>query len=312
MIEALHVLLHASSSPYCAGGVRRIGPWSAVQNCVRDDGLASGHVLAAVDRQGRAGDEAGVVAGEEDDARGRSPRPRRGGRPGSAAGSSVFSTSSGTACTISVRDIARRDHVDGDALGGVLLRQRLGEADHAGLGGGVVRLAHLALLAVDRGDDDDAPEAARRACRRSPAGSGEHGVEVGADHRLPLLEGHAVEHAVAGDAGIVDQDVDRAELGLDRLDAGLAGGGVGDVELVDRDAGLGLELVAPPRRCRRSSRRPCSRPPSGRFEIAAPMPRVPPVTNATRAMSVSFPDCSQRVSSDPSAMRRLGVGPPRS
>ena len=27
---------------------------------------------------------------------------------------------------------------------------------------------------------------------------------------------HLVEHAVAGDAGIVDQDVDRAELGLDR------------------------------------------------------------------------------------------------
>jgi NAD(P)-dependent dehydrogenase (short-subunit alcohol dehydrogenase family) len=35
-----------------------------------------------------------------------------------------------------------------------------------------------------------------------------------ADHRLPLLEGHLVEHAVAGDAGIVDQDVDRAEHGM--------------------------------------------------------------------------------------------------
>ena len=33
---------------------------------------------------------------------------------------------------------------------------------------------------------------------------------------------------VAGDAGIVDQDLDRAELGLDLGDAGLAGLGVGD------------------------------------------------------------------------------------
>ena len=57
-------------------------------------------------------------------------------------------------------DIARADGVDGDALAGVLLRQRLGEADVAGLGGGIVGLAHLALLAVDRGDVDDAAEAA--------------------------------------------------------------------------------------------------------------------------------------------------------
>ena len=39
--------------------------------------------------------------------------------------------------------------------------------------------------------------------------------EVGADHRRPLLLASSVEQAVAGDAGIVDQHVDRAELGLD-------------------------------------------------------------------------------------------------
>ena len=43
---------------------------------------------------------------------------------------------------------------------GALLRQRLGEADVAGLGGGIIGLAHLALLAVDRGDVDDAAELA--------------------------------------------------------------------------------------------------------------------------------------------------------
>ena len=97
-----------------------------------------------------------------------------------------------------------------------------------------------------------------------------------------------MEHAVAGDAGIVDEDVDGAELGLDRLDARLAGGGVGDVELVDRDAGLGLELLRRLVVAAIIRGDLCSPPPSSAFEIAAPMPRVPPVTNATRAISFSF------------------------
>jgi hypothetical protein len=33
--------------------------------------------------------------------------------------------------------------------------------------------------------------------------------------------GHLVEHAVARDAGIVDQHLDRTEIGLDLRDAGL-------------------------------------------------------------------------------------------
>ncbi len=48
---------------------------------------------------------------------------------------------------------------------------------------------------------------------------------------------------VAGDAGIVDQDLDRAEILLNLGDDRLAGRKVADVELVDRDAGLGLELL---------------------------------------------------------------------
>src|SRR3546814_486691 len=49
-------------------------------------------------------------------------------------------------------DVAGRDGVDGDAEARVFLRQGDGEAMHAGLGGGVVGLAVLALLAVDRTD----------------------------------------------------------------------------------------------------------------------------------------------------------------
>src|SRR3546814_2479753 len=83
---------------------------------------------------------------------------------------------------------------------------------HAGLGGGVVGLAVLALLAVDRTDlDDPAPLAFAHAFDHR-AGDVEHRVEVGVDDLLPLLRAHLVEGAVAGDAGVVDQDVDRAEL----------------------------------------------------------------------------------------------------
>ena len=48
---------------------------------------------------------------------------------------------------------------------------------------------------------------------------------------------------VAGDAGVVDEHVDRAELGLDLLHAFGAGIEIADVPFVDGDAGLGLELL---------------------------------------------------------------------
>jgi hypothetical protein len=52
-----------------------------------------------------------------------------------------------------------------------------------------------------------------------------------------------VEHRVAGDAGVIDQDVDRAEIGLDLLQAGRAGVERGDIPFVDGDAGLAFELL---------------------------------------------------------------------
>ena len=70
----------------------------------------------------------------------------------------------------------------------------------------------------------------------------EQRVQVGVDDGVPLLGRHLVEHAVAGDAGVVDQHVDRAEVGLHLCEAGRAGVEIADVPLVDVDAGLGLEL----------------------------------------------------------------------
>ena len=103
----------------------------------------------------------------------------------------------------------------------------------AGLGGGIVGLAHLALLAVDRGDVDDAAELALAHAFDHRPGHVEQRVEVGVDHRAPLLRRHAVEHGVAGDAGIVDQHLDRAEIGLDLLEPGGAGLVGRHVPLVD-------------------------------------------------------------------------------
>jgi hypothetical protein len=82
---------------------------------------------------------------------------------------------------------------------------------------------------------------------RMPSITGRH--MLNSEFKLVLITAphcsgrHAVEHGVAGDAGIVDQHLDRAEIGLDLLEAGGAGIVGGDVPLVDRNAGRGLELL---------------------------------------------------------------------
>jgi hypothetical protein len=64
----------------------------------------------------------------------------------------------------------------------------------------------------------------------------EAGAEVGVDDLVPLLGGHAVHGAVAGDAGVVDQHLDRSQVLLDLGDAGGDRVEVADVELVGGDA----------------------------------------------------------------------------
>ena len=135
-------------------------------------------------------------------------------------------------------DIARRDGVDGDAVARAFLGQRLGEAVDARLGGGIIDLAVLAGLAVDRADVDDPAVAARLHAFEHRLGHVEAAAEIGVDDLLPLLVVHALHRRVAGDPGIVDQHVDRAEVGFDlRATPSLARFVVGDVEFIGRDAG---------------------------------------------------------------------------
>ena len=106
------------------------------------------------------------------------------------------------------RDVAGADDVDRDAGAGAFLCQGLREADVAGFRCRVVDLAHLAFLAIDRRDVDDATELPCAHAFPNLPGDVEEAVEVGADDFVPLLLRHLVKHDVARDAGIVDEHID--------------------------------------------------------------------------------------------------------
>src|SRR3990170_3836462 len=147
-----------------------------------------------------------------------------------------------------VRHHLRRDEpgahrVHGDVEPRQLLRRRLCETDHPRLGGGVVRLAQVAHLTDDGRHVYDAPAAALYHVRQRRVRAVEYAAQVGRDHLLPLLDTHPADGTVAVDAGVVDQDVDAAEL-LDRgVDHALDVIRVGDSRLnSDRLLPLVLEL----------------------------------------------------------------------
>jgi hypothetical protein len=108
---------------------------------------------------------------------------------------------------------------------------------------GIIDLAERTLLAVDRGDVDDAAEFARAHAFDDVTRHVEQRAEIGVDHGIPLIERHLVEGGVARDPGVVDEHIDRTDLGLDLLDTGRTGIERGDIPFVDGDPGLGLELL---------------------------------------------------------------------
>src|SRR5262249_13069027 len=144
--------------------------------------------------------------------------------------------------------VAWRYAVDGDALARDFTCQRHGETVHARLGSGVVGLAELTGLAVDRGDVDDAAEAPFAHPFDDVAAHVEYAVEVDAQHVDPLLRRHLAQGRVAGDTGGVDEDVDRAVLRLDRFDRLRTLLEVADVDRLEEDlvrvaVDLAAELV---------------------------------------------------------------------
>src|SRR6185437_15682580 len=132
----------ARPAPPRAGGDTAADPTAKTARLRSERGRPrSIHMLAAVDRQRRAGDEAGLVGDEEEhaasDLLGMAKPP-----DGDARDDLLEHVGRHGAHHLGV-DVARRDGVDGDPLAGAFLRQRLGEAVDARLGGGIIHLAVL-------------------------------------------------------------------------------------------------------------------------------------------------------------------------
>ena len=114
-------------------------------------------------------------------------------------------------------DDPRHDRVAGDAVAAPLHRERLGQPEKTRLRRRVARLAEAAERPRDRGHVHDPPPLPSRTY--IPPEAGERAREVDPEVALPELGPLIVELAdVVERPGVVDEDVDRAELGDDTLD----------------------------------------------------------------------------------------------
>ncbi len=114
-------------------------------------------------------------------------------------------------------DVAGSDGVDGDVAGGELARHGERKADKSSLGRGIVCLSRRAHLANDGSDVDDASPALLHHAADDGLGQQKGCAQVGGQDVIPVGTLHSQQQGVAGDPGVVDQDVDFSELGGDLL-----------------------------------------------------------------------------------------------
>eukprot|EP00754_Rhynchopus_humris_P036759 Rhum_TRINITY_DN18852_c0_g1::Rhum_TRINITY_DN18852_c0_g1_i1::g.168597::m.168597 len=98
---------------------------------------------------------------------------------------------------------------------GALLSKRLGKAHKTHLGTRVVRLADVAEQAGGGGRAEDTAELLLKHVRPRCLRDGVRALQVHRHDEVPVVVGHLLEAAVAQDAGVVDHDVNAAEV-LDR------------------------------------------------------------------------------------------------
>ncbi|MCY1169227.1 hypothetical protein D9M73_92470 [compost metagenome] len=129
------------------------------------------------------------------------------------------------------RDIARRNRIDVDALARPFIGEQLGQPANAALGRGIARHANAALKGQHRRDIDDLAGPFRDHVPPRRLAQEEHRFEIGVDHRIPIVLGKIDRIGAADDAGIVDENIETAELihslihnPLHRLDRGEIGG----------------------------------------------------------------------------------------
>src|SRR6516225_1510204 len=169
-------------------------------------GLYHGH--AAVDVQGLTGDIAGLGACEKDD-RGRDvvggAEPSGGNRAEKAR--ALLRCQLLRHCS---RDRARRYAVHGNTAPADFGGDRFGHADHRRFCGRIIRLSGVAGDRDDGGDPDHPTVTASYHTAQSRAHQPEGGGQIDLDDDPPAFVVHAQSQRVAGDAGIVDQNVNPA------------------------------------------------------------------------------------------------------
>src|SRR5260221_5358380 len=172
----------------------------------------SGCRLAAVHGDDLARHEAGVVGCEElDDIRDVINVAEAAGRDCRRHGGGALLTP-GEAVQAAGGHRAGGDGVDADALGGYLERRGPGEAIHRMLAGAVERRARAAPLTEGRGKVDDAAETLSRHHAQLMLEGKEHAADVDVEDGVVGLESLGDQlPAAAGEAGVVDGDVQLAE-----------------------------------------------------------------------------------------------------
>jgi len=183
----------------------------------------SGHVPAAVDVDGLAGDVVGF--GEED---------------------------GGAACFVGVAKVAEwnffgrgveitghhvgfeqrwGDRVGRNALLGEEIGVGVGETDEAGFGSGIVRTDDAAGLRGYRREIDDAAPAALAHVGKNALRDEKGRSEIDAEHALPIFESDFSDGLGLRNAGVVDEDFHFAELALSFGDEPLDVSGNGHISL---------------------------------------------------------------------------------
>src|SRR5258708_2617102 len=199
----------------------------AVRISCQLDALSQIH--AAVDVEDVAGDVGGFVAGEENDGGGDILAGSH--APEWDAHFQFFFHFVGKDCRHGRLDETGSHGVDRDVARSDFDGDGFGDADEAGFRGDVVVLPSVAAFGDDGRDVDDAAGAGFHHRRQHLLDADVRARKIGSDDRVPIVRLHAHGQTVAGDGGVVDEDIDFAEFFEDGFKAGLDLIDIGDVHL---------------------------------------------------------------------------------
>src|SRR5271168_3835707 len=132
-----------------------------------------------------------------------------------------------------------REHVDADIVFGPFQVQHVHEPDHRRFGRAVVRLAEIAVDARRRGSEHDAAVAAVAHAAPDRLRADRRTHQMHANDLFEIGDLHLREGLVAQDAGVVDENVDAAPLGLSPRNHCRDLVGVGDVGAVGHGGSAG-------------------------------------------------------------------------